>query len=357
MRDKVFGAGHFVNPFTDLGFKIIFGQPASKDLLITLLNELLVGEHRIEDLTLLDKEDHGDSVSDAGIIYDLFCLTSKGEYIIVEMQNRSHNNFIDRTLYYMCRAIGRQVNNTLEKRKKEIELSLGSKADELRQSGGDAFTLGEPTLDKYGSKYKLSTVYGIFLMNFKEPILKERFRTDTVIANRETGEVVNPHFRQIYLQFPYFNKELEECETLYDKLIYTLKNMRYWSRMPDALKEQVFFRLGSLAAVANLSEEDRLAYDKAMDRYWVNRIAEEDARNESWEKGLEEGRAKGLEEGRAKGIEQGRAEGRAEGRAKGIEEGVVKTQKSIARNMKNLGIPVEQIIQITGLTENDIMEL
>lgn len=42
--------GHFVNPFTDIGFKIIFGQPASKELLITLLNELLAGEHHIENL-------------------------------------------------------------------------------------------------------------------------------------------------------------------------------------------------------------------------------------------------------------------------------------------------------------------
>ena len=41
--------GKFVNPFTDIGFKIIFGQPASKPFLITLLNELLAGEHRIED--------------------------------------------------------------------------------------------------------------------------------------------------------------------------------------------------------------------------------------------------------------------------------------------------------------------
>ena len=50
----------FVNPFTDLGFKVIFGQPASKGLLITLLNELLAGEHHIEDLCFLDKEDHAD---------------------------------------------------------------------------------------------------------------------------------------------------------------------------------------------------------------------------------------------------------------------------------------------------------
>ena len=50
---------HFVNPFTDIGFKIIFGQPASKELLITLLNELLAGEHHIEDLTFGQRKRQG----------------------------------------------------------------------------------------------------------------------------------------------------------------------------------------------------------------------------------------------------------------------------------------------------------
>mgnify|MGYP001756106423 CR=1 FL=1 len=105
--------GKFVNPFTDIGFKIIFGQPASKPFLITLLNELLAGEHRIEDLMFLDKEDHAEHVRDKGIIYDLYCRTSTGEYIIVEMQNRKHLNFVDRTLYYMCRAVSRQIEAPL----------------------------------------------------------------------------------------------------------------------------------------------------------------------------------------------------------------------------------------------------
>ena len=109
-------SSRFVNPFTDLGFKIIFGQPASKDLLIILLNELLSGEHHIEDLTFLDKEDRSENIHDKGIIYDLYCRTSTGEYIIVEMQNRFHSSFLDRTLFYMCRAIGRQVENLREKR-------------------------------------------------------------------------------------------------------------------------------------------------------------------------------------------------------------------------------------------------
>lgn len=162
-----------------------------------------------------------------------------------------------------------------------------------------------------------------------------------MITDRESGKVVNPHFRQIYLQFPYFTKEIGECETLYDKLIYTLKNMQHWNRMPDALKEQVFDRLEELAAVANLSEENRIAYDKALDRYRVSRIVEEDAREAGWKKGLEEGRAAG--------IVQGRAEGRAEAHAE--------TTRAIARNMKGLGIPMEQIIKVTGLSEHEISAL
>ena len=356
MNDRNFTLGHFVNPFTDLGFKIIFGQPASKDLLITLLNELLKDEHHIENLTFLDKENHSDSVDDAGIIYDLYCLTSTGEYIIVEMQNRAHSNFLDRTLFYMCRAIGRQVENIREKRKKERELQSGTEDDGI-DTKEDVFLLNEPNAETYGARYKLSTVYGIFLMNFKEPGLEEKFRTDTVIADRENGKVVNTHFRQIFLQFPYFTKELGECETLYDKLIYTLKNMQHWNRMPDALKEQVFNRLNELAAVANLSMEDRIAYDKALDRYRVSRIVEEDAREAGWKKGLEEGRAKGIAEGIAEGRAKGIAEGRAEGRTEGIAEGRAEEKRNNARSMKKIGIPVEQIVKVTGLTETEIEDL
>ncbi len=328
MSRSDFIGSHFVNPFTDIGFKIIFGQPASKDLLITLLNELLAGEHQIENLIFLDKENRSDNMDDAGIIYDLYCLTTTGEYIIVEMQNRMHSNFLDRTLFYMCRAIGRQVENIREKKQKERELCQTE--SDLEE---DNDFLGEPKPDSYGSRYKLSTVYGVFLMNFSEPGLEDKFRTDTVIADRESGKVVNAHFRQIYLQFPFFKKELNECETLYDKLIYTLKNMQHWNRMPDALKEQVFSRLEELAAVANLSLEDRIAYDKALDRYRVSRIVEEDAREAGWKKGLAEGKV------------EGRAEGKAE------------EKRAIARNMKAIGLTLEQIKTATGLTENEIEAL
>lgn len=55
-------------------------------------------------------------------------------------------------------------------------------------------------------------------MNFKEPDLPDRFRVDSGILDLESHETLNPHFRQIYLQFPYFTKELDECETLLERL-------------------------------------------------------------------------------------------------------------------------------------------
>ena len=38
--------GKFINPFSDWGFKLIFGQEITKDLLISFLNDLLKGEHK-----------------------------------------------------------------------------------------------------------------------------------------------------------------------------------------------------------------------------------------------------------------------------------------------------------------------
>ncbi|MCI6111801.1 MAG: hypothetical protein MR706_09380, partial [Prevotella sp.] len=78
---------------------------------------------------------------------------------------------------------------------------------------------------------------------------------------------------------------------------------------------------------------------------------------EGFAEGREEGIAKGREEGIAKGREEGIAKGRAEGRAEGIDEGKKKEKMAIAKNLSSLGIPTSQIMQATGLTEEEINEL
>ena len=63
--------GVFINPFTDIGFKRIFGQEFSKPLLLDFLNNLLVGERKIENITFLDKEMPRDIEGERSIIYDV----------------------------------------------------------------------------------------------------------------------------------------------------------------------------------------------------------------------------------------------------------------------------------------------
>lgn len=90
--------GKYINPFTDYGFKKIFGQELSKDLLIDFLNDLLEGERVITDLTFLNNEQLPEWEDARALIYDIYCTTDTGEKIIVEMQNKSQVHFKERAL-------------------------------------------------------------------------------------------------------------------------------------------------------------------------------------------------------------------------------------------------------------------
>ena len=73
------------------------------------------------------------------------------------------------------------------------------------------------------------------------------------------------------------------------------------------------------------------------------------ARQEGHQAGLAEGERKGLE----KGMKKGRQEGLAEGEKKGLEKGLA----AAAAGMKKIGMPVETIMQVTGLSEAAIAAL
>jgi predicted transposase/invertase (TIGR01784 family) len=79
-----------------------------------------------------------------------------------------------------------------------------------------------------------------------------------------------------------------------------------------------------------------------------------DGRTEGHAEGRAEGRTEGRAEGRAEGRTEGRAEGRTEGRAEGRTEGRAEGTLSIARKMKEMGLPVSQIAEVTGLTADEV---
>lgn len=296
--------GVFINPFTDIGFKRIFGQEFSKPLLLDFLNNLLVGERKIENITFLDKEMPRDIEGERSIIYDVLCETETGEKIIVEMQNQRQPFFKQRSIFYASEAISRQARKGREWR-----------------------------FDK--------AVYLIAFLNFTLEDIGTTFRTDVALLDMRTKEVFSDKIRLIYLQLPYFNKEADECENDFERWIYVLKNMETINRLPWTAKSAVFKRLEEIAEVRALTKEEQMQYDHALKVYRDNYNTFQGA----IEEGMKEGREKGLKEGREKGIKEGREEGRAD-----------KT-KEVAQNMKKMGMSIEQIAQACGISVEEAEKL
>ena len=253
---NIVNMGKFINPFTDIGFKIIFGQEFSKPRLLDFLNTLLEGERVITDLKFLDKEQPAFYEGDRSPIYDILCETVSGEKIIVEMQNREHPNFKERMLYYASEAIVRQ----------------GEK--------GNIWN------------YDIKAVYMVAFTNFALTGYAGQLRIDVRLTDN-AGRLFTDKMRLICLQMPCFTKEADECENHFERWIYILKNMEILDRMPWAAQNAVFQRLAEVAEVNKLSKEDRLAYDHALKRY-------RDTFNAMTGAELK-GRAEGLAKGRAEG--------------------------------------------------------
>ena len=312
--------GRYINPFTDWGFKRLFGQEFSKDLLINFLNDLFDGEFQIKDVTFKDKEQLGDSNDLRGCIFDIYCVTDDDKHFIVEMQNRWVPFFVNRSIYYASKAFVAQ-------RKKFDEAGV-----------------------RTAVLYQFVPVYVVCIMNFM-PREHEvtKFRTDVALREKSSDSVFSDKLRFIYLSLPFFDKSEEECVTGFEKWIYVLKYMEVLERLPFTAQKKIFDHLAKLADVRCLSSEEQEKYDesiKAADDYYSGLYG---SYVEGEEKGMAKGIAKGMAKGMAKGIAKGMAKGRAEGElSKGLE---------IARNLLAMGMSWPQIMQITGLTEEELKPL
>jgi hypothetical protein len=69
----------FINPYTDFGFKKLFGEEANKDLLIDFLNQLLPLHHQIRELEFRNGENMGDFASERKAIFDIHCKATSGD--------------------------------------------------------------------------------------------------------------------------------------------------------------------------------------------------------------------------------------------------------------------------------------
>ena len=127
----------------------------------------------------------------------------------------------------------------------------------------------------------------------------------------------------------------EECKDDMERWIYCIKNLQNMDTMP--FNSPIFQKLGRIASVANLSNDDLLTYERelkyARDRHNQMAYAKKEAR------------------------EEGLAEGRAEGLSEGIKKGRRMMLKESIANMKKLELTDSQIASILNITPEELRQL
>ena len=145
----------------------------------------------------------------------------------------------------------------------------------------------------------------------------KKFRTDVVLADKDSGEVYSNKIRFIYLVMPLFKKKEEECTTFLDCWIYNLKHMETLEKMPFEAQHKIFKRLAEIADSKSLTKEEQEKYDNSMMVMWDNYAVYKHAE----EKGMEKGR------------------------------------KEIALNLLTYNTPIDVIAKSTGLSIEEIKKL
>ena len=110
--------------------------------------------------------------------------------------------------------------------------------------------------------------------------------------------------------------------------------METFNRLPWVAKDSVFHRLAEIAEVSAMTKEERQKYDYALRKYRDNLCVYEGAIQKGIEKGMKQGIEKGI--------------------AKGITKGETKRNVEIVRRMKAKGYPLEEIMDCTGLSADEI---
>ena len=160
--------------------------------------------------------------------------------------------------------------------------------------------------------FSLDGVFFLGILDFKyeqDEMTEHRYQ----LLETKTLKRMTDKLEFVFVEVAKFNKREDELETDLDKWLYLLKNMSTLLERPAALRDRVFGRLFDVAEYARLDDEERKKYVEAMNttRDTFNMIAY--ARKQ--------------------------------------------TSYEIARRMIDKGLDMDTILDVTGLTKEDIAKI
>lgn len=290
----------------DWAMKYILRNKANFDILEGFLSNLLKEEIKIQNI--LESESNRDEGDRKFNRVDLMCNDSQGRHIIIEIQNQREVDYLQRLLWGTSKTIADHLQLGTEYKEvvKVISISILyfqiSQENEYLYKGQTEF-LGihnnKPLL-MYGKKLQ---AVGVNQININE-IFPEYYLIDVVKFEDKINEEI-------------------------DEWIYFFKH----GEIREDFKSPGILLASSRLDILAMTAKDRKAYENYLGYLASERDILENARDE------------GIEQGIVKGIEQG------------IEEGEKRKALEVARRMLSKKQTIEDIMEFTGLVEEEIIEL
>lgn len=300
----------------DWAIKRLLRDKANFSVLEGLLTVLFNDKTQI--VEILESEGNQQRDDDKFNRVDIKAKNSKGEIIIVEVQNTRELYYLERILYGTAKAITEHISlgDTYQQVKKVYSISILY------------FDLGK------GNDY---------LYHGQNHFVGMHTHDELLITAKEAGAIVQKLPGEIFPEYYLIrvNEFNQVAKTPLEEWIQYLKTGvinpdTTAPGLPEAREKLRYY---------DMSQEERHAYDEHINAIMI----QNDVLSTAKQEGLEEGRA----EGRAEGLEEGRAEGRAEGQA----EGEKKKALDVAYNLKSMGLSVEMIVKATGLSVEEVEQL
>ena len=263
---------------------------------------------------------------------DMLVEDTKGELLIVEVQNNRELDYFHRMLYGVSKTISEYIN-------------LGNDYDKVRK----VYSINIVYFDLGQGKDYIYHGKTIFRgLHDPNDVLKLSVRQRELFIGKDAGDIFPEYY---VLRVNDFDKV---AKTPLDEWIKFLKTGEIDSSATAKGLPEARERL----RIDSLSEAEKRAYVNHMEALRYQRSVIKtgiiEGRAEGRAEGLVEGKAQGLAEGKAQGLAEGKAQGLAEGLAKGKEEGKSENAKEVAKRMKQDGLPIEIIARYTGVDLKEI---
>jgi len=301
----------------DWAMKRMLRNKANFDVIEGLLTVLL--NEQVKIVEIIESEGNQEDENDKFNRVDIEAKNSKGEIIIVEIQQTRELYYLQRILYGVAKAISEHID-------------LGDKYNQVKKVYSISivyFDLGKGSDYVYHGQNKFIGIH-----TNDELIVNQR--------DKDAIKMVSPTsiFPEYYIiRVNEFDKV---ATTPLDEWLDYLKSGRIKDNTTTPGLAQAKKKLQYL----QMTPAERAAYDRHINNIMIQNDVLETKVLEGLEQGRKEGRIEGREEGRKEGRKEGREEGRAEGRAE--------ERMSNAKSLLENGIPLDLIAKSLNLTQDEV---